>query len=300
MKHILFIIPLLLACGSNKSERISDFAKDKPQPVHTYVDTLKKANDHQKRLQFRNSLKDRYSAIMNAFDKSLLDDHSVYREKLYEGKKFFSSKEDSTLLEMDVAYPKITINRYFYLQDSKKYRFKLLVEPFQMGFLKEGSIHVIETDIKNKASFRKSDLRITNNVASEEGIRYDEIDHAEYVMLESLNERLMIRKGNNGINTRIGNKLTSFFNAYANRYFKGRDDLENLQIRFDVVFELDGKLSLSDMSLLDYNDGKYKITPMREDFKVHLMDFLTKQTKWVNKEGKRTFHSINYNVGLKI
>lgn len=61
MIHILFIIPLLLACGSNKSERISDFAKDKPQSAYTNVDTLKKANDHQKRLQFHCSLKDRHA-----------------------------------------------------------------------------------------------------------------------------------------------------------------------------------------------------------------------------------------------
>lgn len=300
MNHILLIIPLLLACGSNKGERISDFAKDKPQSAYTYVDTLKKANDHQKRLHFHSSLKDRYSTVMNSLDKSLFDDHSIYMEKLYEGKKFFYSKEDSTLLEVDVAYPKLTINRYFYLQDSRKYRFKLLVEPFQMGFLKDGSIHLIELDIKNKESFRKSDLRITNNGAIEEGIRYEEVGHDEYLKLKSRNEPLMIVHGNDVMKARIGNKLTSFFNEYANRYFKSRDDLDNLQIRFDVVFELDGKLSLSDISLLDYNDGKYKITPLREDFKFHLVDFLTKQTEWANKERKRTFHSINYNVGLKI
>src|SRR5690606_14876766 len=296
----LFVIPLLLSCGSNKREGISDIAKDKPQSDYTYVDTLKKTNDHQIRLLFHNSLNDRYSAIINSFDNSFFDDPSIYKEKFYEGKKFFYSKEDSALLEVDVAYPKITINRDFYLQDSKKYRFKLLIQPFQMGFLKDQQLYVIDQDIKNKGNFRKSDLRITNNVASEEGIRYEEVGHDEYLKLKSRNEPLMIVHGNDVMKARIGNKLTFFFNEYANRYFNGRDDLDNLQIRFDVVFELDGKLSLSDISLLDYNDGKYKIISLRKDFEVHLVDFLTKQTTWPNKEGKRTFQSINYNVGLKI
>lgn len=87
MNHILFIIPLLLACGSNKNKGISDFAQYKPPPEYTYVDTLKKSNDHKKRLQFHSSLKDRYSEVMNSLDKSLFDDHSIYKEKLYEGKK---------------------------------------------------------------------------------------------------------------------------------------------------------------------------------------------------------------------